>query len=371
MEKNWKAWMAGCLGLTVLFSACAADIPAAEAPMPLETTISSVSAAPTAEPTPTPEPSPAPEPEEILALIPETDIFEFISPELYARSEGQRWYEPVVAHPEETLALPDAYADWAETAMSRAQTAGLARLSLKVDPPSWPMLAAIIANYDGDLENMRTALYKAGGFRCEISPAETGEYDATIVMEPPDAPTLMYELPETDSTNPFSLLAAYAYLSTVFDDSMDARDGIGTPELDELLFPLVQPDRYYVGDCWAQPRDGGARLHTGIDINAPEGTNLLAVTDGVILDNGYNKVAGNYVVLRAPSGIQYHYYHLVEPSDLPPGTPVTTGDVVGHVGSTGNSRANHLHFTVITADGHYVNPFTYMQKAQQDTIAAG
>ena len=367
-----KNWLAGCLGLSLLLSSCAAAPAPPETPTPPEAgTEATAQATEETTPEPTPEPSPAPEPDAILAALGQTDIFAFISPELYARSEGQRWYEPVLAKSEETLQLPASYAAWLQAAADNVSQLGLAQVDLQAEAPSWPTLAAIISNYYGDPENMRTALIKAGGLTCEVSPSADGGYTATITSNPPDAPTLMYDLPETETTNPFSLLASYAYLSTVFDENMNSREGVGTPELGPLLFPIVQPARYYVGDCWALPRDGGARLHTGIDINAPEGTDLLAVTDGVILNNGFDSVAGNFVVLQAADGTQYHYYHLVEPSDLTPGTVVSTGDVVGHVGSTGNSRANHLHLTIITADGHYINPYTYMLKAQQDTVAAG
>lgn len=373
MGKFSKLYVAGGLLMTILLSGCASSMPAPpETPTPLELGPSAAaSEEPSAEPEQTSTPSPAPDPEEILQAMQQVDILNYIPPDLYVRSEGQKWYEPVLAQPEETLALPAAYIRWVEDAVEAAKEHGAASVALEIDTPTWPLLAAIAANYQGDPENMRTALLKAGGLECEVTPEADGTYLATIHVNPPDAPTLMYELPETETTNPFSLLAAYAYLASVYDADMNERDGVGTPELEEILFPLVNADRYYVGDCWALPRDGGARRHTGTDINAPEGTDLLAVADGVILDNGYNKVAGNYVVLRSNAGIQYHYYHLVEPSDLAPGTPVKTGDVVAHVGNTGNSRANHLHFTIISPEGYYLNPYPYLLESQQRTIAQG
>ncbi len=54
------------------------------------------------------------------------------------------------------------------------------------------------------------------------------------------------------------------------------------------------------------------------------------------------------------------------PSMLAVGTNVTAGVTVGAVGNTGNSTANHLHFSIITADGYYVNPYSYLLAAQQN-----
>lgn len=321
------------------------------------------------EPTPTPTPSPAPDAEEILDAMQSVDILEYIPEDTYVRAEGQRWYEPVIENEAVTLGLPDKYDRWLQAAIDKGESVGVETVIGDLESPAWPMLAAIVANYEGDPEGMRHALMAAGGLQCTVEEPEPGKYVAKISASPQDATTLVYSLPESEVTNPFSLLLSYAYLSTVFDESLHGREGIGTPELEELLFPIARPEKYYFIDCWGDPRDGGARLHTGTDINAPEGTDLLACVDGVILDNGTNSGAGNYIVLQGHDGTQYHYYHMVEPSDVLPGTVVSRGDVIGHVGDTGNSTANHLHFTIVSSDGQYINPYTYLLRSQTDTIA--
>lgn len=363
-------------GLLLLLLTSCASAPAADGPQESQNA-QQTSAQPeeTAEPTPTSAPTPtktpAPAPQQVLDVLQSADIFTYIPADIYAREEGQRWYEPVVADPELTLSLPERYDEWVDAAAELIKDMdGVDAVSVQGTDPDWPLLAAITANYTGDPEGMREALYLAGGFSCEIKENDDGTNEARIILTAPNPNDLMYSLPESDVTNAFSLLASYAYLATVFDESLHGREGIGTPELEEMLFPIANPARYYVGDCWALPRDGGARLHTGTDINAPEGTDLYAVVDGTVIANGYNPVAGNYVVLKGADGTQYHYYHLVELSDVQPGTVVLRGDVVGHVGSTGNSRANHLHFTIISADGYYVNPYTYLAEAQKETVAA-
>lgn len=318
-------------------------------------------------PEPTPTEVPLPSTEEVIDDMKSVDILQYIPEDTYAAEEGQRWYEPVVNNEELTLSLPDRYSEWLNAAADNLSYEGVTRIETDFEAPAWPMLAAIAANYRGDPDGMRTALVMAGGISTSIENAEDGTV-LTISAHPADPNTLFYSLPESPVTNAFSLVVSYAYLATVFDNSLQGQNGIGEPELEQLLFPIARPANYYVGDCWYQARDKGARKHTGTDINAPEGTDLLACVDGTIIANGTDRVAGNYIVLRGRDGTQYHYYHMVELSDVPVGTEVRTGDVIGHVGCTGNSRANHLHFAIITSGGQYVNPVTYLQRAQKATI---
>lgn len=323
--------------------------------------------APTVAPTPEPTREPAPKSEEILDQMRQVSVLDYIPEDTYVAQEDQKWYEPVIENEATTLALPDKYLEWLNAAAASVDAGG-ATVTTNFNPPTWPMLAAIAANYRGDPVGMQTALFEAGGI--EVSVSDDGSaYAVEITAHPADPNTLFYSLPESSVTNSMSLLLSYAYLATVFDESLHGREGIGEPELDQLLFPMANPDRWYVGDTWGDSRDGGARRHTGTDINAPEGTDLLAVVDGTIIYNGNGRVPGNYIVLEGEDGTQYHYYHLVELSDVPVGTLVRRGDVIGHVGSTGNSRANHLHFTIVTSDGYYVNPYHYLQRAQEETIS--
>ena len=77
-----------------------------------------------------------------------------------------------------------------------------------------------------------------------------------------------------------------------------------------------------------------------------------------------NAGAGNYVLVLDDWGYEYHYYHMVRlTSFLTPGERVMAGDVIGHVGNTGNSDANHLHLTIVNPDGSYLNPYYMMKEA--------
>lgn len=87
--------------------------------------------------------------------------------------------------------------------------------------------------------------------------------------------------------------------------------------------------------------------HRGTDYNGfAAGTPLLAVNDGVIVENKFSKILGNVVVLQV--GKQFFgYCHMDKPSPLKVGTKVKSGAVVGGAGTTGSASSGvHLHFTL-------------------------
>lgn len=157
----------------------------------------------------------------------------------------------------------------------------------------------------------------------------------------------------------FSAKCIYSYLNTIYDDSGIEKD-YTDPEysqeyIDSLTLPL--PGRR-IKDGWYNPRSQSTRKHTGTDIKAPEGEHILSCTDGEVIHIGSNAGAGNYVVVLDEYGYEYHYYHMVELTTfVEVGDKVSKGDVIGLVGNTGNSDANHLHLTVITPEYTYVNPY--------------
>lgn len=99
----------------------------------------------------------------------------------------------------------------------------------------------------------------------------------------------------------------------------------------------------------------------GTDIWAAENTEIYSCTDGIVTFIGSNSVMGNAVIVEDDYGYEYHYYHMVRLTDfLKEGDSVSAGDLVGHVGNTGNSARDHLHLTIIAPDGYYVNPYPYL-----------
>ena len=100
------------------------------------------------------------------------------------------------------------------------------------------------------------------------------------------------------------------------------------------------------------------RMHTGIDYVAPQGTKVLAPSDGVVRFRGWKGGYGNAVILAHGNGLETLYGHLSAfISGVEEGTSVQAGDVIGLVGSTGRSTGPHLHYEV-RIDGQHVNPAT-------------
>lgn len=299
--------------------------------------------------------------EKILTQMKETNILNYIPADTYQKTEDSFASDVITSQPDIAYSLQGSYVDWFNAAANSLLSSQAQKLSLSCEAPSWRLLATLAYNYAGEPDNLKKALYSACDFTITGGNGDT----LSIIAAPKDPLDYFYSMPEDGNHPALMNLFTYAYLSTIYDNQMNVRDGIGEPELEPLLFPIENPSNYYYDDTWYADRDGGARRHTGTDINAPEGTSLLACVDGTIKDAGLFGGAGNYIVVEGSDGTQYHYYHMVEPPTLTIGATVRAGDVVGYVGNTGNSTANHLHFTIITTNGYYVNPYTYLKTAQQ------
>ncbi len=106
------------------------------------------------------------------------------------------------------------------------------------------------------------------------------------------------------------------------------------------------------------PITGIYKLHTGVDIGAPYGSNFIASNDGVVVKSEMNAAYGNMVMIDHGGGVMTLYAHgserLVEV-----GQTVTQGTPVLKVGSTGYSTGPHAHFE-IRINGEYVNPLDYV-----------
>jgi murein DD-endopeptidase MepM/ murein hydrolase activator NlpD len=102
------------------------------------------------------------------------------------------------------------------------------------------------------------------------------------------------------------------------------------------------------------PLLGYSRLHKGMDIGAPKGTPIYAVTDGVVKFAGRHGGHGNFVELKHSGNMGTGYAHMSRIA-VHSGQHVRQGQVIGYVGSTGLSTGPHLHFEVYRS-GKAVNP---------------
>lgn len=103
---------------------------------------------------------------------------------------------------------------------------------------------------------------------------------------------------------------------------------------------------------------GYTRLHAGTDFAAPTGTPIYAAGDGTVEMARRNGGYGNYIRLRHANGYQTAYAHLHGfARGIREGRRVRQGQVIGYVGTTGQSTGPHLHYEVIV-NGKKVNPMT-------------
>jgi len=132
----------------------------------------------------------------------------------------------------------------------------------------------------------------------------------------------------------------------------------------QLRMPVVGVTARNLNDSWHDPREGG-RVHKGIDIFAPRGTEVIAVADGIVSYIGDQKLGGHCIWLTTENGASFYYAHLDRwAPGLYEGMEVQAGDLVGFVGNTGNARntPSHLHFGVNESD-EMVNPYPLLTRA--------
>jgi LysM repeat protein len=104
---------------------------------------------------------------------------------------------------------------------------------------------------------------------------------------------------------------------------------------------------------WAWPVTGritdtfGTRQgnHKGLDIAAPLGDHIYAVEEGIVKKSYYKGSYGHVVFIEHPNGYETVYAHLSK-RNVQEGEKVVKGQLIGHIGSTGNSTGPHLHFEV-------------------------
>ena len=99
------------------------------------------------------------------------------------------------------------------------------------------------------------------------------------------------------------------------------------------------------------------KYHTGVDIGASSGKDILAAASGKVLMATTYGGYGNCVMIDHGGGIVTLYGHASRLC-VSNGAVVKRGDVIAKVGSTGRSTGPHLHFEV-RKDGAYVDPMSY------------
>lgn len=96
---------------------------------------------------------------------------------------------------------------------------------------------------------------------------------------------------------------------------------------------------------------GDIKHHSGMDLTAPIGTDIIAIGDGIVYEIGFSESGlGNYVYVKHNyDGLIYYsvYGHMLDNSiKVSKDQEIKTGDIIGTIGSTGASTGTHLHLTI-------------------------
>ena len=241
----------------------------------------------------------------------------------------------------------------------------------------WPEVLAVFAvqnnlNNDGDVvvidESKKRLIQDTFWTMHEIS-AEVEEVTTTpepTEDEPDPEPVTEYILHITVSSKSVDALAdlyhftqdqrdiLHQLLSEEMRPSLLALCGGTTVADGELCWPL--PGHTYISCHFGEVDAFGNAGHRGTDIPAPEGTPILAAHSGTVLVSGWNDSYGNQVLLDNGAGLSTRYAHMTQTA-VTAGEAVTAGQVIGYVGSTGDSTGNHLHFEVMQG-GVRVDPLS-------------
>ena len=117
----------------------------------------------------------------------------------------------------------------------------------------------------------------------------------------------------------------------------------------ELVFVNPCPDYDRISDQYGErihPITGEKRMHNGVDMAAPSGTDVLAAADGTVYRTGFDATDGNYVVLWHVESGQMTYYTHCKDILVSEREQVLAGDKIATVGQTGRATGPYLHFAV-------------------------
>jgi septal ring factor EnvC (AmiA/AmiB activator) len=125
----------------------------------------------------------------------------------------------------------------------------------------------------------------------------------------------------------------------------------------------IWPSDYYeITDYFGyreSPGGIGSTNHMGLDIGASYGSPIYAVASGTVVLAEYYGGYGNCVEISHDSGYTTLYGHQSAIA-VSEGQYVNQGDVIGYVGSTGNSTGAHLHISFIDSSGTFEDPLNFL-----------
>jgi murein DD-endopeptidase MepM/ murein hydrolase activator NlpD len=118
-------------------------------------------------------------------------------------------------------------------------------------------------------------------------------------------------------------------------------------EANQWVLPLVG---YTLSASWGELSYLWSTYHTGQDFSAATGTEIVSVAHGTVTYTGYDDSYGYKVEVTLDDGTVIWYCHQTE-YVVSEGDELNPGDLIGYVGSTGNTTGPHLHLEVRIPDG--------------------
>jgi len=160
------------------------------------------------------------------------------------------------------------------------------------------------------------------------------------------------------------------------DELMRVNNLISERDADKIFIPGMKYDgvskQLLLGEYFTRPIRGGRftsmfgyridpftkkkSCHTGVDIAQKMGTKVYAAAPGKVIFTGTGNDYGNFIRVQHTSGYVSYYAHLSK-IIAKKGDWVSTGTLIGLVGSTGRSTGPHLHYE-IRKDNVRINPMT-------------
>jgi hypothetical protein len=173
------------------------------------------------------------------------------------------------------------------------------------------------------------------------------------------------ELVEANITYDGDRIVSRQILSrTVIQEPVTQVEIVGTKDPKTMVATGGGSGKYFwpVAGGYISAYMGDGRGHKGLDIAAPYGTNIYAAAQGTITrigskGDGY----GISIFITNSDGNVTVYGHMSSTADLSYGDTVVAGQLIGYVGSTGDSSGNHLHVEV-RSDGVDTNPLDYVSQ---------
>ena len=173
-----------------------------------------------------------------------------------------------------------------------------------------------------------------------------------VAWTDPPADTLTHEARTTAAY----LLRVQPELLVEGDFALEVRTG------PSMAFPVEGHGTGHIQSRFGAPRDGGRRVHHGVDIFAPRGSPVRAAGPGIVTRVRETPVGGRVVWVRDSDRSLSRYYAHLDSQAVEEGTRVSAGDLLGTVGNTGNARTTppHLHFGLYARGEGAVDPWDFL-----------